>query len=247
MLPSLGMFFFDRFRGTVLCLGMFAVMAFFLWTPYGNSFLMYSYTDTFKMRFPILFVAFHLLAFFLETLRTNAYKRMKEMQSYYKDLSVKDQLTGIYNRQGLLSEIEKIADFDTPQKVGTVMFDIDDFKKINDTYGHNAGDEVLRVIAGIIDDNLDSTVCRWGGEEFLSFYLGSAVSAEDLENVRRSVEEKVFVSENREFHVTVSIGNFTAECLSMKEIDRLISKADKALYKAKNSGKNTVIDIDDKI
>lgn len=241
MLPSLGMFFFDRIRGSAICLAMFIIMIFLLWTPIGNSYLMYPYTATFKMRFPILFVAFHLLAFLLETLRTNAYKKMKQMQDYYKDLSAKDQLTGIFNRQGLFSEIEKTLNFDVAKKIGVVMFDIDDFKKVNDTYGHNAGDEVLRVIARIISENLSSVVCRWGGEEFLALYVDESVKFDDLENVRKSVEQYEFKAGDLKFGVTVSIGDFNAKCESLDDMDLLISKADKALYKAKNTGKNKVI------
>ena len=91
MLPSLGLFFFGRDRGSLLCGVMLLILLFFLWTPWGQSILtifqhpnytpsFHGYTDSFKMRFPVLFIAFYLMAFFLESMRLFAYREMSRMR-----------------------------------------------------------------------------------------------------------------------------------------------------------------------
>ena len=241
MLPSLGMFFFDRTRGSIICGFMLVIMIFFLWTDIGNGYLMYQYTDSFKMRFPVLFIAFYALAFLLETLRSNAYSSMKKMREYYQDLSIRDQLTGMFNRQGMYSELEKRAEYATGSKIGIAMFDIDFFKSVNDTYGHNVGDLVLKEVAKTIKSNLDSVVCRWGGEEFVAIFLEKNVTPDDLENVRKIIEEKEFTDENEKFGITISIGVCEKAIFEVEKIDKLIEAADTALYQAKETGRNKII------
>ena len=240
MLPSLGMFFFDRLRGTILCGFMFAILVFFLWTPFGNSLLSYNYTDSFKLRFPVLFIAFHFLAFFLETLRANSDKKLRKMQEYYKDLSSRDPLTNLYNRQGMYSEIESKSTFKTYSLMGVVMLDLDRFKAINDTYGHNTGDAVLRTVANIVKEKLNATVCRWGGEEFVAIFSKNDVTYDDLESLKNEIQQYEFSSDNKIFSLTVSIGVCMDEA-SAREIDTLIENADIALYEAKNSGRNKIV------
>lgn len=241
MLPSLGMFFFGRTKGTAICVAMFAVLVFCLWSPQGQSILMYNYSETFKMRFPVLFVAFHLLAFLLETLRMNAYKQMKHLQEYYHDLSVRDQLTGMFNRQGMCFTVESDDEYKNAERLGAAIFDIDYFKQVNDTYGHNMGDAVLKEFAEVIKTNLDAVVCRWGGEEFVAIFANSAVTPVDLDRVRRIISERKFSTEKGDFSITVSAGICEADNFDIKDIDRLINNADSALYTAKGSGRNCTV------
>lgn len=241
MLPSLGMFFFDRYRGTILCAVMFFILVFFLWVPAGEQLLMYNYTATFKMRFPVLFLAFHALAYLLETLRANAHARMQWMQDYYQDLSIRDQLTGMFNRQGMYSTLESEPKYAADAKLGVAMFDVDFFKSVNDRYGHNVGDEVLKSFAAILKSTLGCLVCRWGGEEFVAVFTEDELGAEDWERVRRVISEQRFTAGEETFGITASIGVCSMEGVPVAQIDSLIGRADEALYRAKTTGRNRVI------
>ncbi len=241
MLPSVGMFFFNRFRGTLICFAMFLIMIFFLWTDFGQTLLLYPYNAVFKMRFPILFVAFHLLAYLLETLRVSAFREMREMEQHYKELSIRDPLTKMYNRQGMYGHLEHNSHFHERDRIGVVMFDIDHFKDVNDQYGHNAGDVVLSRFAEIIKANLHAVVCRWGGEEFVAVFADDDVSKEQIFSVKELVKNEPFFDEGKEFHITTSIGVVSEYNFNVANIDSLIDKADKALYVAKNSGRNQVV------
>lgn len=234
MLPSLGMFFFDRFRGTVLCAGMFLILVFFLWIPYGQSLLMYDYTDTFKMRFPVLFVAFHMLAFLLETLRVNAYKELRR-------LSVRDQLTGVLNRQGMYAALETEEQYRTAHTIGAAILDVDFFKEVNDRYGHNAGDVVLKEFAALVEKVLKVPVCRWGGEEFVVVFTDGALREADFCRMKEQVEQHVFLAEEQPIRVTASIGVCVSENAGIDDVDALIGKADEALYEAKSTGRNKIV------
>lgn len=240
MLPSLGMLLFNRVKGTIMCIAMFFILVFFLWIPFGQQFLMYNYTETFKMRFPVLFLAFHMLAFLLETLRINANNKMRSMQEHYRQLSMQDQLTKLFNRQGMYTTLEKSESFNNAEKITVAMFDIDDFKAVNDKYGHKIGDVVLRRFADILKKNLKSLVCRWGGEEFVVIFPNDDIVFDDFENVRNIIKNSEFNIKDIRFNVTSSIGISSAHNFNVKDIDVLITQADAALYSAKNSGKNKI-------
>lgn len=241
MLPSTGMFFFNKYRGTALCAAMFLILVFFLWTPYGEGLLMYNYTDSFKMRFPVLFVAFHVLAFFLETLRINAYKEMRRLQNYYQDLSIRDPLTGVFNRQGMYYTLETDEKYRNAKKIGVAMFDVDHFKNVNDMYGHIVGDTVLKEFANLLKSSFDNIVCRWGGEEFIVVFTDDVLKSSDFEKARALIEQQKFTDGDKEFNITASIGVCSLSGVDAKTIDSLIEKADEAMYSAKNDGRNNVV------
>ena len=138
----------------------------------------------------------------------------------------------------MLDYLESAAD----RKGGfAAMSDIDNFKRINDTYGHNGGDEVLRTVAETIKNVCGGcTVARWGGEEFL------IVSEEDisegqemLERLRRTIESNPVSFEGQEIKVTITIG--AASKRTEQTIDQWVQEADNRLYYGKNNGKNRVI------
>ena len=121
--------------------------------------------------------------------------------------------------------------------------DIDFFKKVNDTYGHNAGDEVLRHVAGYLRRNVRicDGVYRWGGEEFIVILpdTGDEEAAEAAERVRQAIMGSVCHFEGMDIKVTMSFG--VTQLDPMKSIEDNIKTADEKLYKAKESGRNTVI------
>ena len=121
------------------------------------------------------------------------------------------------------------------------MFDIDDFKYVNDKYGHPFGDTVLKRFADILNECITDgvTACRYGGEEFLLLIpkKNKEEALELVQNVLKQTREKIILAENR--FVTVSAGFMT--CTEDMTYDVLLQEVDKKLYTAKNSGKNCVI------
>jgi len=154
-----------------------------------------------------------------------------------REMAQVDRLTQLYNRHYVTGRL------DGSQVGGTdgfiAMADIDDFKKINDRYGHFAGDEVLKHVSDVMKTvckNCD--VARWGGEEFL-VYAEKGDGVELMESVRRKIGEKPVAWEKEEIPVTVTIG--VSKRVEGQSVDEWIQEADKKLYYGKNNGKNVVI------
>jgi len=176
-----------------------------------------------------------------------------EVHSLEKDL-IHDSLTALKTRAFFEEEAKVYLDSILNSKEGKrkewfgfknlsfIFLDIDHFKKINDTYGHAVGDTVLKEVAQTIQKGLrqGDTASRWGGEEMVVLLLGANESdaVRKAEDIRRSVEALVFES-NPELKVTISSGVASAE--AGISLDELVKRADKALYKAKESGRNKVV------
>jgi len=178
-------------------------------------------------------------------------------QERLKKLGLTDMLTGVNNRrffdQRLLEEAGR-AQRDR-LVISCLFFDVDLFKHINDSYGHNEGDLVLQEIATLIRMNLRTSdvIARYGGEEFAAILnnTDSEKAEEIAERIRQSIEEREFVLSNSlSINVTVSIGVSTTHAGNYSiNINRLgqqiVQKADQCLYEAKRSGRNCVISISD--
>jgi diguanylate cyclase (GGDEF)-like protein len=128
-----------------------------------------------------------------------------------------------------------------------VLVDIDHFKNVNDTYGHQAGDGVLRAVAQVLSDRCpeNASPYRYGGEELVTLFTGTGAEAATkfAESVRTDVQNLVF--EQSTLKVTVSLGVATAPH-DGREPEGLIKKADTRLYRAKGEGRNCVVSIDGK-
>ena len=236
MLPSCGMLLYGRKRTIFLSAVMFVIMIFFFRIPYGQKFLMYEYTETFRVRFPILFIAFFLVSYFLETIRKVTNYELTRIRTKYEHLSLHDALTGVYNRHGL-------REMESKQKRGdqqtAVILDIDFFKKVNDTYGHDAGDVVLAQVAKKMEKALDTSVCRWGGEEFVAWFPDGLKDRKIIEELRNDIEKMDINTDAGLIRVTVSMGAVTDN--GDVVLEKLINRADECLYKAKHSGRNKVV------
>lgn len=241
ILPPIAMALSGKKMGSVFCGVMFLILVFLLLTPIGQSLVEFRYTDTFRMRFPILFVAFYIVALLMETLRVNAYQRMAQMQEFYRDLSARDPLTGMLNRQGFYEALESDKRFDGTQNVYVVLIDVDDFKLANDTYGHLVGDEVLKEFASLFLQVKDCTSCRWGGEEFVGVISEKDHSAKRLEFIHRELARHIYNANGARFSVTASIGICRVVGFTPKMIEKAIENADHAMYIAKNTGKNRIV------
>ncbi len=160
--------------------------------------------------------------------------------------SVVDELTGISNRRHVEYSIEAQLDFLRREAVPftILMIDIDEFKKINDSYGHNYGDKVIKVVAECLKLNVRvyDIVGRWGGDEMIIVApnLDSEQAVLLAERLRMLVERSIVPGPDKPLTVTVTIG--VAQAKSDDTIDVLIGRVDKMLYAGKRAGKNRVID-----
>lgn len=156
-------------------------------------------------------------------------------------LATTDPLTGISNRLKFNAELDVEMDRARRYRVALclIMFDIDYFKRINDTHGHHAGDRVLKEMAGLVSDNIRSTdwFGRWGGEEFLvlATHKNLEEAAQFAEKLRELIDAFTF---NGGLHVTVSFG--VTEFKPDDTIEAFTNRVDEALYKAKKNGRNRV-------
>ncbi|WP_297889229.1 bifunctional diguanylate cyclase/phosphodiesterase [Sulfurihydrogenibium sp.] len=169
---------------------------------------------------------------------------------YYKKRSLTDKLTGVYNRNYL----EEIDNRKNIQDYVVLLVDIDFFKKINDTYGHHVGDEVLKTVSSSIKSILrdDDVVIRYGGEEFL-ILVKKYRNADKLmyiniaERIRQRIEGlKIKINERDYIKTTLSIGVFL-DTDKVKNLHEAIKKADVSLYKAKSKGRNRIEIYDEEI
>jgi len=167
-------------------------------------------------------------------------------RNFQRDLALTDALTGVRNRRYLMemTDIELRNCIEKDMDFSAIMIDIDFFKSINDRYGHSCGDAVLKILTARIRHVLkqDTLLARYGGEEFVVTLPG--VKHEDAVNtawrIQKTIEAYAFRIENLEISVTASFGvaSKTPSCTTLVDV---INKADKALYKAKDSGRNTVV------
>jgi two-component system cell cycle response regulator len=157
-----------------------------------------------------------------------------------------DQLTGINNRGAL--NVYGVEVFNKSRMLGSplsvIIFDIDFFKKVNDTHGHPAGDYVLKELSRVVRDSLirgNDYFARYGGEEFCLLLLGSPIKqVEEIgERIRRTIQEHVFNFEGKSLPITISVGISTIQDID-KGWSEIFNRADKALYNSKNGGRNKV-------
>ena len=162
-----------------------------------------------------------------------------------KELSMRDSLTGLYNRR-VLEEILGLEESKrVPSSLAIIILDVDDFKAINDTFGHPAGDRVLAVIGRLLRDNCrkENIVARYGGEEFAILMtnpgLTEAAAMKAAERLRKVLAAQDFAFSGRQVRLTVSIGVAYSNGKTTVP-ETMLARADQALYRAKRIGKNRV-------
>jgi diguanylate cyclase (GGDEF)-like protein len=161
--------------------------------------------------------------------------------------SVRDGLTGAYNRhffhERLAAELSYAGRHNTEASV--LMFDVDHFKNVNDTYGHMAGDQVLRNLSSVTLRLLrtEDVFARYGGEEFVVLLRGVPIRGAHRagERLRAAIAAAPAQSEGRTIEATVSIGCASLACCRKLDGDTLIATADRRLYAAKRNGRNQVV------
>lgn len=163
------------------------------------------------------------------------------------EMADNDPLTGLCNRRRMLQILKEHIEEPAKEPFAIAMLDVDYFKNINDTYGHDAGDEVLKSLADILKNekagNEAVIPSRWGGEEFMVVCKGHNGDMKEItayfETLRARIADNVINYNGTEIKVTVTIG--VALCEPDKTLNELVKEADAKLYKGKESGRNRVV------
>ena len=175
--------------------------------------------------------------------------KLQEANHTLKEIASKDPMTGLNNRLTLEDDIEKAIQHFEEHKApfSLLSFDIDWFKKVNDKYGHDIGDMVIKDVSDILQKSVreEDKVYRAGGEEFV--LLLNRVSLEDTrkiaEKIRLLIERKVFKVDEEEFSKTISGGLYHSSISDAKSIAHVLKIVDNALYKSKKEGRNRVTEV----
>ena len=191
----------------------------------------------------------HILEMFLDiTDRKDLERRLKDALTHQKNQANYDRLTGVFNRRAITKHAE--AELNRAERGGelsVLLMDLDNFKAINDTYGHLAGDEVLKHAASLVRQSLRpyDWVGRWGGEEFLVLLPNAAIeeAAEIAERLRAAISAsivRVDGGQDINFSTSIGVASTSANARTFIALDTLISQADGALYRAKSEGRNRI-------
>jgi len=227
--------------GLILNLVLWLTLTVLLYNP---DLLIAQYRDTEITRFSASLLITILIGFLSEYYRFRSHKELSDINFEKQQQANTDVLTGLPNRRFIEScYIKHLQDLKkTKEPLTLVMIDIDHFKNVNDTYGHDIGDEVLCFIAQHLKDNLrkNDIAVRIGGEEFLLFLpqtsLQSSIKVAD--KIRLIIEQSIFKHQDIKINVTASFGLSSYE--HSNELNTAIKHADQQLYKAKESGRNCV-------
>jgi diguanylate cyclase (GGDEF)-like protein len=184
-------------------------------------------------------------AIFFVTLPTT--RRWRDREDLYREMSSTDGLTRLTNRRSFLNrsnaEFSKLQRM--PGKLACIMIDLDYFKHINDTYGHQAGDEVLVKVAEILADNARDydEVGRYGGEEFAILLpnTNKENASKIAERIRKTIEETAIDIGEKELSITASLGVASYPAQGVNDMNGLLKLADDALYEAKEKSRNVVV------
>ena len=177
-----------------------------------------------------------------------ATEQLRETNHQLEETVKSDYLTSLSNRRHFETVLGKISGRRSSDnnEVCLMLLDIDNFKSINDQYGHNGGDEVLIHIARVMQDTLraEDLVARYAGDEFVAMLLcGEEIALQRAEQIRNSIEQLTVLSEGNEIQATVSVGILCCHDVNDLNVTKVMSQVDEAMYKAKEAGRNRVVAI----
>lgn len=242
--PLLAMFLLGPQLGTLISLSLLGIAAFLLYAPVSAD-LIIEYPEALKSRFLASNIAVITMSFFYETNRFRSYTSLVKLTEKFELLSQTDPLTGLFNRRGVIPLLEKqyFNAYRYKRKFSLALIDIDHFKRINDTFGHDCGDHVIKEVAQNIQGSLrrQDTLARWGGEEFLVVLPDTDKKGcrTCCTRILHSVASTTLQWNEHEIRVTISIGSYTSE--EIPDVADIIKEADKNMYAAKKQGRNRYV------
>lgn len=241
IVPPVAFFFGGLKRGIWVIASYITLVSIMLFYP-DNALLATDYSHEFKTRLIYSFLTVASLFAFYEFSRQKTYKELHELSQKFERQARQDSLTNLPNRRGMMEHLE--YEFNrsrrSRQEMSVLLCDIDNFKQVNDTYGHDFGDKVLMSISDVFHQAMrkQDIVARWGGEEFL--FLLPETNAKDAytlaEKIRQKVSSHVTSMNDRTLSVTVSLG--VSPVNDEVNVQQAISLADHFLYQAKAHGRN---------
>lgn len=215
-------------------LSLFAGAIFTLELPEAAELLIYIFNSVCNFAFLFLVT----VIFVWDMQRITA--QLRNQNVALDNMASVDPLTGLYNRRSMQDFLDRALKAE--EDFSLIMCDIDNFKRVNDTYGHDFGDVVLKEIAHIAKEKVSDHgyVCRWGGEEILIMSTDRLDhTCETAESIRHEVEEHVFHCRGKELHCTLTLG--VAGHRVGNVVEDTIKHADSRLYYGKQNGKNRVV------
>lgn len=210
-----------------------------------NPLLVAEYTSAFKSRFLASFLAVAIMSYLHEYARYRSYSALQALRHKVEQEARTDEMTGLANRrhmyehmQGAIQQVKRVQ-----QPLSLLLIDIDNFKLVNDSFGHQFGDDVLVRVAHTLRHTLRNhdSIARWGGEEFLVLLADTDNEAAKTvaEKLRSTIEEMSVQFNGAQIPLTISIGMHTAD--PEESLDVMLNRADENLYTAKNSGRNRIV------
>ena len=256
LIPAFSFITFGLTEGFITSIPVFLAMIAFFWWPLAD-FRKYaaeqaafvdidgqvaSLSVNFRLRMTLIYIVAIFLGFFAELVRHIAAKRLRGFTENFKYASMHDSLTGLANQNFLAKYLdETYQNRDESTTLGCLFVDVDNFKNVNDTYGHLFGNVVLVRIAEILSEEKEAFVCRWGGDEYVVCFKNTS---EDIlmrigEKYRAAVSACTF-KDYPKFHITVSVGVCVIPVDDNFNFDHVLDLADFANRTAKSKGKDNV-------
>ena len=261
LVPAFSFLAFGLYEGFIITIPIFLTMIAFFWWPLADfrKFAedqanlviklnedgvkeVYALSANMRLRITFIYIVAILLGFFAELVRSAAAKRLRSFTENFRYASMHDSLTGLANQNYLAKFLDETYQNRTPETtLGCLFVDVDNFKNVNDTYGHIFGNVVLVRIAEILSEEEDAFVCRWGGDEYVVCMTN--VSEDYLmrlgEKFRAAVSACTF-KDYPKFHITVSVGVCVIPVDENFNFDHVLDLADFANRTAKSKGKDNV-------
>ena len=244
VLPPVAMFFAGVVYG-VITVAVFITLCSYILFAADGWFVVAHYTTEFKLRLLYSFATVTFLSAFYEHSRQTSFNIVKDLSDKFEKQAQQDTLTRLPNRRGIQQFIEFESARARRQKkpLTLILCDIDRFKRVNDQYGHDGGDVVLKHVSDLFKASIreQDGVARWGGEEFL-FVLPDTEESNAVvlaEKVRETLATSPVELQQEKVVITASFG--VAQIDFEQGLDKALTLADKALYKAKEKGRNKVL------
>ncbi|MCL6270894.1 GGDEF domain-containing protein [Sansalvadorimonas sp. 2012CJ34-2] len=247
ILPPVIMFNLGLRRGLILVTGLFLLSSLILLYPIFPAYSAYS--ATYKIRYLSVLFCTIFFSCGIEYSRYKIQQRLQHITEKLQQQACSDPLTNLANRRHMydLMRHERARSRRHGIVYSLVLADIDNFKHVNDIYGHNAGDAAITHTAKTFTRHLrqEDYIARWGGEEFLLLLANTGAQEANAvtERIRTTLMNSKFLAGDQELSITASFGIYTNDPFSKleKSIDQEIHEADMCLYKAKQTGKNKTV------